>query len=361
MQRTRCLYLTGTAFLCVAAVFFSCTKKDKIPVALMTKLESGSIVGSSEVNAAKFFLEEHKSSRIDIFPIDDKWSPADALAAYKSIRKKGINILVTSHVSTCAVEIMDQINQDRVFTLVTGATTDLLSKKDDYIFRVIPDVEEEQKRIAEYIGKLPGSNLLVIRDLDNDAYTTPAFTYFKKFCRKKTIHLIDIRVSRMDMTDLSAKMKKTGFDILYLLVGGYKSHIGGIAQMAVVINPSCRIVFTPWMKSPNLVETAGGALKNAVMPSHYPAREANSAVDAYIDKFRKRYGHAPTFISLNVYGALEVLNDAFEAGFVTPDEIRAYMLRKKTFKTSFGEIRFNSCGDVHSELYFVTDVAREFR
>ncbi len=349
-------------FLVVLVALISltaCGNTDKTTVAIMTKLESGSIVGSSEINAARLFLEDHKIKNIDIFPIDDGWEPGKAKLAYEEVKKRGIKLLITSHVSTCAVAISNEINRDHILTFVTGATTDQLSGKNDFILRNIQDVGYEQASIADYIGSLPQKRLLIIRDMDNDGYAIPALKYFEKALKKQT-PVIDISISRLDLNVLGGKMRAYDFDILYLMIGGYKSVSGSIAQLAKKIRPNTIIIFTPWMKTPALLETAGGAIKDSVIPSHYPPKTQVPAINAYIDHFKKRFGYAPTFISLNVHSALQILSDAVSAGRRTPEEIRDYILNKRTFQTDFGTITFDEFGDVRMPLYFITDLAGEF-
>lgn len=352
---TAFIMLLGVAW-CVTA----CGKKEKITVAIMTKLESGSIVGSSEINAARLFIEEHQVNNIEIFPIDDAWEPEKAKAAYEEVRKRGIKLLITSHISTCAVAISDAINRDHVLAFVTGATTDALSRKDDYILRNVQDVEGEQESIAHYINTMPRKNLLVIRDMDNEGYTVPALRYFQNYL--KTRHrVIDISIKKLDLGDLETKMRTEGFDAVYLLIGGYKSIAGSIAQLAVKIRPDCTIMFTPWMKTPALLESTGRAIRNAIVPSHYRPRTDSPAINDYIERFKTKYGYPPTFISLNVYGALQIISEAIAAGNRTPDAIRSYILKKKEFRTDFDTITFDEYGDVRMPLYFVKDVATEFR
>jgi len=358
------LLSTKTLIICAvllisASGITACGEKEKVTVAIMTKLEAGSIVGSSEINAARLFIEDHGIKDIEIFPIDDAWEPKKAKAAYEEVKKRGIKLLITSHISTCAVAISDAINRDRTLTFVAGAATDKLSRKDDYILRNIQDVEGEQESIAGYISAMPQKKLLVIRDLDNDGYTVPALEHFLKFMKGQP-RVIDISIRKLDLGDLEAKMKKENFDVLYLLIGGYKSTSGSIAQLAVKIRPNCAIVFTPWMKTPALLETTGGAVKNSIVPSHYPPRAKSPAVNNYIERFKKKFGYPPTFISLNVYSALQIISEAVSAGKRTPDEIRDYVLKKKHFTTDFGAIAFDDFGDVRMPLYFITDLTVEF-
>ncbi len=338
----------------------ACLRGSRVRIAIMTRLQSGSTIGSSEINASKLFLEGPGGRSMEVVPFNDDWEPGQALQAYSEMRSLGMDILVTSHVSTCALALRDSINRDGVLTMVTGASTDELTGRDDWIFRTIPDVSSEQKSIAGYINAMPGNSLLIIRDTDNHSYTTPALRYFMEALRKRSARIIDVSVSSPDMAALEASIRARPFDSVYMLIGGYKAVAGSMAQMAARINPGARIVFTPWIKTPELLRTLGRAVGNSVIPSHYPPRGESAAVDEYITIFRKRFGYSPTFISLNVYAALEILASAISAGHKRPGEIKAYLLEKRRFDTRFGPVEFDAYGDSMKPLYFITDLENEF-
>lgn len=360
--------MTGKRYIAVLMLLFlagglapaGCSRGSRARIAIMTRLQSGSTVGSSEVNAARLFLEERNVRSIEIVPFNDDWEPGRALEAYSEMRSQGLDILITSHVSTCALALRDSINRDGVLAMVTGAATDALSGHDDWIFRTIQDVASEQKSIAGYINDLPGAGLLIIRDTDNHSYTTPALRYFTEHLRKPSVRIIDVSVKALDMAALEASIRARPFDTVYMLVGGYKVVAGTIAQMAARINPAATIVFTPWVMSPELLRTLGGVVRKSVVPSHYPPRGESPAVDEYIAAFKKRFGYAPTHISLNVYAALEILSSAIAAGYRKPGEIKTYLLKMKKFETRFGPVEFDAYGDVTKPLYFITDLENEF-
>ncbi len=347
-------------FIFVVLVLFSCEKEKPVKIAIMTKIESGSIVGSSEVNAARFFIEEKNIKNIEIIPFDDGWDSEKSKIAYENVKKQGIKILITSHVSTSALAIADSINKDKILTFVTGATTNILSKKDDYIIRNILDVELEQKQIAEFINNTPEKKLLIVRDSDNFAYTEPALKYFTDFYKKELFRKIDISISKLDIAMLEEEMKKDSFDVVYILIGGYKSVSGSIGQLAKKLNQNVKIIYTPWMKTPALLETAGDSIENSIIPAHYPPKAENPKILNYIDRFKKKYSHAPTFISLNVYSALEIIYEAIQAGNKTPEEIKSYIISKKKFTTEFGSITFDEYGDTEMPLFFIKNIKEEF-
>jgi len=337
----------------------SCGKKVKI--ALMTKLESGSVVGVSEVNAAKMFIEEKGAENIEIVPFDDAWDPAKTVKAYEDIKRSGINIIITSHTSSCAVAISDAVNRDRTLMLITGATTDALSDRDDYILRNVHDVRQEQKLIAEYMKSRGFSSIFVIRDMDNASYTGPALHYFTESFGSGSVHAIDINISRFSTEYILKSAGNFNYNALYVLVGGHKASAGSIGQLIRTLRPELPILYTPWMKTPAIVETAGASIYGSIFPSIYPERALNSSVDSYFIRYRERYKEPPTFISLNVYSAIQILKSAIDAGHDDPDSIRKYILEKGSIDTDFGPVTFNRYGDTESRLYFITDIRQEFR
>ncbi|HOP62637.1 MAG TPA: ABC transporter substrate-binding protein [Spirochaetota bacterium] len=345
----------------VMLISAGCSCEKKVRIALMTKIESGSLVGISEVDAAKMYIEKNNVKTIEIIPFDDGWDPDKTIRAYRLMREQGIDLLVTSHVSTCAVKIKDMINRDRVLTVVTGATTDELSDSDDYIFRNVQDVSSEQRSIAMYIKEKTPRRLLIVRDTDNSGYTVPAMKHFAEYYKPGTVELIDLSISDFNPDELLKKMNKLRFDYLYIMIGGYKTAAGTVAQLSRRVSKSVPVMYTPWMKTPDILQTAGVSIEGSVIPSHYPAKGINRGVDKYMNEFREKYGYSPTFISLNVYSALQILHAAVSAGNRTPDSIKKFLGSKGRIITDFGNVEFNRYGDVDSRLFFITDIRGEFR
>jgi len=342
-------------------LLFRCSGDQKVKIAIITRLETGSVVGVSEVNAAKMFIEDRGINNIEIVPFDDGWEPAKTVKAYEAVRRRGIDIIITGHTSSCAIAISDRVNMDKVLLFETGATTDQLSDKDDYIIRNIPDVHQEQKSIAGYIKSRHFSPLLVIRDTENLAYTEPALIYFRNYYTAGQMSVLDINISNFNIARLEAGIRKQKFDAAYLLIGSYKTAAGAIAQLIIKVNPSATVIYTPWVKTPAIIETAGGSIHNSVFPSIYRERYLAAGIDSFFMKYRERYRETPTFMAINVYSALQVLHAAISSGHRDPDSIKEFILNSGTIQTDFGPVTFNRYGDAVSDLYFITDIKREFR
>lgn len=344
-----------------ASLLVSCNIQKTVKVAVFTKLEAGSIIGSSEIDAIRMYLEQHNIKNIEIFPFNDGWDPELIEGVYKEARAKGINIFFTSHTSTCAMELKKFTDQemDDVIVFITGSMTDLLSNIDDNNIRVTQDVINEQKSIAEELNKYSYKKLLILRESDNFRYTDPAIKYFDENY-KNDFEVIDFSASKINMNELYEKVSSINYDASYVLVGGNQALGGSIAQLSWKINPDAKIYLTPWNNAPTFVETAGNAVESCVLGSHYPSKTDYPQLGQYLENFKSHYSYAPTYNSLHIYKAITVLEEALSAGNYTPKEIKAYIIEKKAFDTELGKLNFSSTGDVDMPLYFINNIKEAF-
>lgn len=343
----------------IALVMTGCSTKTK--VALMTKLEIGSADGVSEVDSVRFFLKRKGIEDIEVVPYSDGWNPKRVKEVYKKIREDGIDIIITSHTSTCAIEMIDAVENDKnpALILTTASTTDRLSKSDDYMYRVIQDVEKEQRSIARHISSKNHEKLLVIKDTVNYGYTDPAEKYFGKYYNG-AYDVMTVDAGRFEVSRLEEEMSSHDFDVAYLLIGDFQTNAGVIAQLAMKLNKDADIYYTPWMKTPHLLDTAGRSIEKSVMASHYAPRGAQGNVDWFVDSFMEEYGYVPNLMSLNVYKAMDIIHQNIEDGNKDPDSIKKSMDRMRNYDTDLGTVHFDEFGDVDMELYFIEDIKREF-
>jgi len=336
----------------------SCQKKE-IQIALMTKLDQGSIIGSSEFNSCKMFVNDHPHTKIKVTPFNDQWIPSETRKQFQIIKNQNIQYIISSHTSSCLVTIKDDINTNNVLTIITGAATDAITNLDDNIIRIIPDVQDEQKFIADYMNA-NFKKLLIVQDMSNASYTNPAIQHFMRFYKAYDYKLIRINIDSLNIDLIEKEIAQTSFDDLYLLIGAHKADAGIIAQLARKYKPACKIMYTPWMKTPSLLESAGNSLIGSFMPSYYPPRSQSKNVNSFLTEYKHKYGVFPASICLNIYSALEILDQAIQNGAENPKTIKDYIINHHKFKTRFKTIEFNQYGDNISNIYMITDIKKEF-
>ena len=355
------IFASLLAMVIVGIVLTGCGPQKSVKVALPTKLEAGSLIGSSEVDCAKLYLKEKGVKNIEVVPFDDGWTPEKTEIAYKEARAQGINIFITSHTSTCALKLKEltDLEKDKVLVFITGSTTNKLSGLDDNNFRVVQDVQKEQTSIGKEIDSKGYKHLLIIRDLDNNKYTEPALEFFKSVYTGK-MTLIDISIKDLNISKLKEQIKGIDYDGVYTLIGGNQTASGSIGQLAYTLNPQIKIYFTPWNNASTILETAGPSIKVSVMANHYPVKDEKLSAKAYFNMFKKAYNYSPTYNSLHVYRALTVLDEALKNNSVNPMDIKQFLLKQKKFETDFGTITFDEMGDVDMPLYFIENIPEAF-
>ncbi len=348
--------------LAVLAVIYQ-RDEEPIAVGVISWTASGAIVGSSELNAAEMFADEYAQSPMRIMAIDDQWDPEVSKRVTQQAIGEGVRFFVTSHPSKCAVAIMDLFSEPQALAIVTASTTPALTGRDDFIFRIIADVEQEQRAIAGYVETLPGRRILVVQDDGNPAYTEPAFEAFSAALQAGGRW--DIVRRRLTVSGFNPEairpLFQDEYDALFILAGSYQLPIAGIAQLFHHYHSEAPIILTPWARSPAILDIAGPALSKIVLLSQYPSRHDDPGIEDYFSRFEARFGYAPHSMTIGVRQGLELLEQAFAQGHRTPEAVKAYLLSRSEHQTSLGPIAFDPYGDVSQSFHFLTNLEKALR
>ncbi len=335
-----------------------------IAVGLVTLMSPDTTIDSSE-NAGELFLEEHPDSRIRVLNAYEGREPDQTVPAIEAALARGTRFFISLHPSKHAVASLHLFADGRALMLNVASTTPALTGRDDFLLRLAPDAVQEQQALARFVAQLPGRRLLVLRDTGNPPYTEPAFATFSAALGAQSqweiVHqALPVQDFRPD--DWQAVMAEP-FDALYILAGTFQNAIGNIAQLFHVHHPEAPILLTPWTRSPAILDTAGAAIERIVLPSLYPARQADPRIDDYLTRCTRRFGYTPGMLTLGVRQSLELLDQAFDAGRTTPAAVRRYLLEQSPHPTSFGPVAFDANGDVPGAypFQFIRDPRAEFQ
>lgn len=334
-----------------------------ILVGVDAPLTPGSVFDPTEMNAADLFLEEHPHSRIALFKMYRDFTPQRAVSDFQDAMRQGVRFFITSHPSSCAVVSLPLFSDAQALRIETGATSPVLTGKDDFVLRLIPDAVQEQRALAGHVNQMPGQRLLVLQDLGNPAYTEPAFAIFAaELAAAGRWHIVrrTLMVADFKPEDYRALMAES-YDALYILAGTFQPAIGNIAQLFHHLHPGAPILLTPWARSRAILEIAGAAIDRIILPSQYPSRYQDPALNDFFRRFRARFGYEPHAIAFEVRKALELLDQAFALGYDTPEKVKQYLLATPAHQTSLGPIVFDRYGDVTRNFFFIQDLKKELK
>jgi branched-chain amino acid transport system substrate-binding protein len=334
-----------------------------IRVGMVAWMASGAVVGSSEMHASDLFLEEHRQARLQVLPVDDEWDPAKTPSVIESAMAQGVQFFISTHPSKCAVASAYLFADKRALIINTASATPALSGQDDYFLRIIPDAVQEQRALARELAHWPGKRLLVLQDESNLPYTDPAFAIFADELKNISHWQLEhhkMMVSAFSPQQLRQRMA-ADYDAIYILAGTFQPAIGNIAQLFNREHPQAPILLTPWARSPTIIETAGDASERIVLASVYPSRQSDPVIASYFKRFRARFGYDPHAMTIGIRQALELLDQAFAAGYRTPEEVRHYLLSVPSHETSLGVVAFDRYGDVTGNYHFIRNIQQELQ
>lgn len=342
-------------------ILTNCSPTEPLKVAVMTKIDAGSLVGKSNLDIINHYVDKHDVTEIEFVFFDDGWDLEKIPEVYAEIRAQGIDIILTRHTSTGALELKKYTDKelDEVLVFITGSTTDQLTGFDDNNIRVIQDVAIEQTSIADQILGDEINNLLIIRDLDNHQYTEPALKYFTEHY-DSNYEVLDISISSVNVVEIEKIMRKYDYDGVYTLIGGNAKIIGALAQMAWQVNHDVKIYFTPWSRATDVLSTAGPAIDQCIMASHFPSRNDSIIISEFLEAFNDQFGYIPEYNILTLYMAVDLLHKAVEEGNRTAKDVKNWIINEKVIDTPLGEVTLDEYGDTDFGLYFIEDIMKEY-
>ena len=323
----------------------------------------GAVIDPSDKNTGDLFLEEHPASRIQIFEMYNDARPETAAPGLEAAIAQGVRFFVTTHASSHAVPSVHLFADGRALGINVASTSLVLSGKDDFLLRIIPDLRQEQLEMARQVEQLPGNRLLVLQDTGNLAWTDPAFAVFSGALGASgrwTIVHRKLMVAEFRPAELSDLMSAP-YDALYILAGTFMPPIGNLAQLFHRAHPRAPILLTSWARSPAVLEQAGDAIDRLILVGHSASRHDDPAVDDYLRRFDARFGYTPQGMTLGTRQALELLDQAFARGHATPEAVKRYLLSTPVHQTSLGPIAFDRYGDVTHGFQTLTQLRRELR
>ena len=334
-----------------------------VAVGLDLPLMPGAAIDPSDRHTAELYLQEHPGSRIRLVNQLNDPDPATGPESIAALQRAGVRFFITTQASSHAVPSLPLFADGRALAINVSATSTRLSGRDDYFFRVVPDLLQEQRALARQLNGLPGGRLLVLQDTENLAYTDPAFEVFAAELARSGRWQILRRPLRISTFNPAAERKllEGEFQGLYVLGGSFLPMIGNISQLFHQLHPGALILLTPWARSPAILESAGPAARQILISSPFPAKNQDSRVEDYLKRFEQRFGYRPWAMSMSTRQAMEILDRALASGASTPAAVKRYLLSSREHPTSFGAVRFDANGDVQGRYHFFRPSAQALK
>ncbi len=312
----------------------------------------GVILAVEELNQAGGI----KGHPIRLLVKDDCQEPRTAVTVDRELIQAGVRAIIghmTSAMSLAAVPVM---NQHRVLMISPTTSTNKLTGKDDYFFRVMPPNISEVNHLARIAAKkLRLSSVAVIYDLSNRAYTEGWYLNFKKAFEEQ-----GGRISRALSFTSGKNLDFKGMVESLLASRPHGMLMIASAADAALICQALRqagsrlpLLSCGWAMTPRFLQNGGRAVEGVFFSHDIDPRCSQQPWLSFKQMFRKRFGYSPNFAAMFSYDAAQVLFYALaHAG--DREDLRPVITQKGTFKGLQAEFTIDKYGDASRKRFLIT-------
>ncbi len=312
----------------------------------------GVILALEELNQAGG-IEGHP---IRLLVKDDCQDSRTAVKVDRELIEAGVRAIIghmTSAMSMAAVPVM---NQHRVLMISPTTSTNKLTGKDDFFFRVMPPNIAEVKHLARVArNRLKLTSVAVIYDLSNRAYTEGWYLNFKNAFEKE-----GGRISRalsftsgrnLDFRQMVKRLLDSRPDGILMITGAADAAL--ICQALGRLAPDLPIMSCGWAMTRRFIQNAGRAAEGVLFSHDLNPRCRRQSWLAFEKRFRKRFGYSPNFAAMFSYDAAQVLFYAL-AHARPGEDLRRVIVRKGTFKGVQADFTIDRYGDASRKRFLIT-------
>lgn len=304
----------------------------------------GVTLAVEEINAAGGVL----GKQIRLVVEDDQGKPEEALTAVtKLISKDRVVALIGEFASSNSLAAAPFAQQSRIPMLSHGSTNPKVTQVGDYIFRACFIDPFQGEVMAKFASASLGlKRVAILRDIKSD-YSVGLADYFtRSFTAAGGQIVADESYSAGDK-DFNAQLtsiRQKNPDAIF--IPGYYTEIGLIARQTRRLGIQAVLLGGDGWDSEKLWEIGGDALNGSFFSNHYSVDNPDPAIQAFVEKFRERHGHAPDALAALGYDATRMLVAAIaRAGSDDPKAIRDALAATRDFPGITGVITLNENRD----------------
>lgn len=314
--------------------------------AIGEQMKKGLEQAVADVNAAGGVLGQ----KLKVVVGDDACDPKQAVAVANQLARAGVKFVAGHFCSGSSIPASQVYAEEGILQITPGSTNPRLTEQGlKNVFRVCGRDDQQGQIAGKYLAvNFKGKNIAILHDKSAGGKGLADET-------QKTMHAIGVKESlyeafnagEKDYSALVSKLKQANIDAIY--VGGYHTEAGLIARQIREQGMKATIVGGDALMT-NEYWAITGAAGEGTMMTFGPDPRAKAESKAVVERFRKT-GYEPEGYTLYTYAALQIWVDTVKAvGSTDPGKL-ADAMRKTSYDTVLGNIRFDAKGDLTTPAY----------
>jgi branched-chain amino acid transport system substrate-binding protein len=352
------LGLTAGALLVVTA-FAGCAGKssaaeDTIKIGILQPVTGGLAGGAAiEIEGIKLANAETPTvlgKKVELVTADNKSDKTEAAnAASRLIFNDKVVAIIGSYASSPSIGAGDTIKKGETPAIGVSCTNPLVTKGNDWYFRVCFIDPYQGKVMANYaFNKMGAKTAAVTREVGSDYSVGLAQFFTDEFTRLggTIVATADYQTGDQDFSAQITNVAKAKPDIIFTP--------GNFTECAMFIKQARKLgVTAPFLggdtyETPEFLTVGGTEVNGAIFSTFFDAAAPlTSKTKPFIDKYRAANGGKdPAAVTVLAYDAYNVLLDAItRAGSTDRAKIRQALLETKDFEGVAGFVNFDENRD----------------
>ena len=305
---------------------------------------------------AKAGLEQkYPDMRFNIFYEDSFYTPKGGIDAYQKLRNVQSVDGVIVMASQVAIPLQPLVTKDGILEMAVAATSPKYSSPNDLTFRVSPGFDADAVTLVNFLEK-QRVNRLAMLSVNNDFGLGGQIALKGELQkRKSSIQIVSDENYLADASDVRTqltKIKQARPEAIYIL--GIGQNYVTILKQAKEVGLEQPLMTIRSAEDPVVLKNAAKEAEQMVYS--YTFDQESAEAKTFVTAYQARYGEVPSSYAAEGYEALNLTLAAFAKCQKNYSCIQSFLSETKDYPSVFGDLSFDSHGDVHLPPSFLKTV-----
>jgi branched-chain amino acid transport system substrate-binding protein len=279
---------------------------------------------------------------------DDQQDSDIARQVVRELIRDGAVAIIGPMTSDMALAVTPVLNEARILGMSPTVTTQELSGRDDFFFRVSATTGEYATRSARYHAKTGDMRRVAAAyDLSNRSYCENWLENFRATFTAQGGEIAAVVGFDADQgrtfLDMARELLAASPDGVLIIANSMDAAL--ICQQIRKLDTAIRITLADWGATERLLELGGNAVEGVTVIQVFDRSSTAPAYQAFRKAYVARYQREPGFPGVYACDAMRVILDALRAQRDGQD-LKATILALRRFKGLQGDFSFDEFGDV---------------
>jgi branched-chain amino acid transport system substrate-binding protein len=284
---------------------------------------------------------------------DNRADPADAARIVSKFVDLKVAAIIGPMTSAMAMAMVPLVNAAKITTVSPTVTTNALTGRDDYFFRVIAPTAAFAKRSAEFHFYRHGlRRIAAITDLRNKSYTESWLEDYRSAFTAaggSVVRSLSFTTSETTHFDeLASELLASDPDGILILANSVDAAM--LCQHIRKRDSQIQITMSEWAATERLIELGGRSVEDAVVGQFLDRDSTRPSWLDFRKRYRDRFGQEPGFAGLTAFDATNVVLDGI-ARQAKGQTLKESLLAIRSFEGAQGPVVFDEFGDTTRETH----------